>query len=522
MDKKNYIITEICKKTNQCNLKKRFKDYFLNYYPDESNSWNFKYNINTLGKVKKNDFHYVFEKLQKYYNEVTYIKELKNIVNDLNDNIKDTILILKGFDYDKEFLVNNYLEYWENLNYVIIYGYEEKYNKLCRKIIGEYGDILLERHLELNKNEVKGIIYWGNINKQIYKTNDELNEFCNKIQLKKEDDKIKIRVYFYDRKIEKIKDDIDFMMKRLELELGQKDSKIMIFNGYNYDTSISFAGIVLNPSNFKYFNEVRWDRFMEMQKYSGKLMLIGIRNYLINNSDSIDMKRFLIFSSMILFLYGLRKPNDVDILGYDKPKIKNKVLNLFNNYGSCSRRILEIGELSVRGYGEWKAGLKKEYLNNWFGFEWPRMFGAKDMEDMIFNPRYYISLIGLKIISLNADIERRKIRYRAAAYSDLIAYNYFMPIKTKIDEPPYKYIVSGEEKNYESKEEILKLLKKIKEHLRNRYDIRMNIEYISKELGLPEKRTGFISKEILNKKNKYIVRRLGMYNRVSSRKKVRN
>ena len=183
---------------------------------------------------------------------------------------------------------------------------------------------------------------------------------------------------------------------------------------------------------------------------------------------------------MILFLYGLRKPNDVDILGYDKPKIKNKVLNLFNNYGSCSRRILEIGELSVRGYGEWKAGLKKEYLNNWFGFEWPRMFGAKDMEDMIFNPRYYISLIGLKIISLNADIERRKIRYRAAAYSDLIAYNYFMPIKTKIDEPPYKYIVSGEEKNYESKEEILKLLKKIKDHLRNRYDIRMNIEYISK------------------------------------------
>ena len=179
---------------------------------------------------------------------------------------------------------------------------------------------------------------------------------------------------------------------------------------------------------------------------------------------------------MILYLYGLRKPNDVDILGYDLPYPTGKTKILYQNFASSSKRIVNIGELQVRGYGDWQIGKSKEYLNNWFGYEWANLFGARNMEDMIFNPRYYLSLMGLKIITIKGDIERRKIRYRATSYADIIGYNFYLKDKILIEELPYKYIVQGEEKSYQTKEEILLLLKKIKNYLKMRYNIRMNTQ----------------------------------------------
>jgi hypothetical protein len=96
--------------------------------------------------------------------------------------------------------------------------------------------------------------------------------------------------------------------------------------------------------------------------------------------------------------------------------------------------------------------------------------------------------MGLKIITINADMQRRKIRYRPASYSDLIAFNYYLKININIDEPPYKYIVQGQEKSYNTKEEILSLLKKIKFYLKNRYNLLFNIKQISKLIKLKKNR----------------------------------
>jgi hypothetical protein len=193
---------------------------------------------------------------------------------------------------------------------------------------------------------------------------------------------------------------------------------------------------------------------------------------------------------MILYLYGLRKPNDVDILGYDLPKPYGKTASLYNTFGSSNKRILNIGELQVRGYRDWRVGYSKEYLNEWFGYEWANLFGARNMEDMIFNPRYYLSLMGVKILILKGDMERRIIRYRATSYADIIGYNFYLKNKIKIEEPPYKYIIKGEEKSYETEEDIIILLKKIKNYLKNRYNIKLSMKNISIELHLKENRCG--------------------------------
>jgi hypothetical protein len=401
--------------------------------------------------IKKNDTDQVINNLEKYYNKVEYLKEIKKE----KIKIKDGIILVEGRNYDREYIVYNYLEYWNDLRYVAIYSDQSSPNySEIKPIISEYGEILVERLLKLNKEELQGILYWEN--KRLNPTPNSKN----------------LIVYFYNKRQDKLTDDLLFMKERII----QSNNKIIITIGENTRESLSFAALLLNPSNFDYFNNMNFERFMKLGNL-GKVMCAKLRDYLQRNvSNPIDMKRFLFFSSIILYLYGLRKPNDIDIIGYDLPLAKGKTNKLFETFGSTGKNILNIGELSVKGYGNWQVGKSKEYLNNWFGYEWPNLIGATDMADMIFNPRYYLSLMGLKIITIKGDMERRKIRYRATSYADIIGYNYYINDKILIEELPYKYIVQGEEKSYETKAEILLLLKKIKNYLKIRYNIRLNYQ----------------------------------------------
>ena len=412
--------------------------------------------------IKKNDTNQVINNLEKYYNKVDYIKELKKE----KIKIKDGIIIVEGRNYDKEYIVYNYLEYWNQLHYVAIYSDNDSPNySEIKNIISEFGEILVERTLKLKKEELKGILYWEN--KRITTTSKNLV------------------VYFYNKRQDKLRDDLLFMKERLILV-----SNKIISIGENTRESILYAELILNPSNLDYFNGMNWDRFLKLGT-SGKIKTLNIRDYLLRNiSNPMDMKRFLFFSSIILYLYGLRTPNDIDLLGYELPLAKGKTEILFQNFGSSNKTILNIGELSVKGYGNWNLGKSKEYLNNWFGYEWANLFGARDMADMIFNPRYYLSLMGVKILILKGDMERRIIRYRATSYADIIGYNYYLKDKIDIEEPPYKYIVKGEEKSYETEQDILLLLKKIKNYLRVRYNIKVTIKKLAIELHLKEDRFG--------------------------------
>ena len=96
--------------------------------------------------------------------------------------------------------------------------------------------------------------------------------------------------------------------------------------------------------------------------------------------------------------------------------------------------------------------------------------------------------MGVKILVIKGDMERRRVRYRATSYADIIGYNYYLKHQLLIEEPPYKYIVKGEEKSYESKEDIILLLKKIRNYLKIRYNIKMNMNNLAIKLHLKEDR----------------------------------
>ena len=65
-------------------------------------------------------------------------------------------------------------------------------------------------------------------------------------------------VYFYNKKQDKFTDDLLFMKERLI----QSNNKLIISIGENTRESLSYAALLLNPSNFDYFNNMNFDRFI--------------------------------------------------------------------------------------------------------------------------------------------------------------------------------------------------------------------------------------------------------------------
>jgi len=162
--------------------------------------------------IKKNDIDQVINNLEKYYNKVEYLKEIKKE----KIKIKDEIIIVEGRNYDKEYIVYNYLEYWNDLRYVAIYSDQLSDSSEIKSIIYEYGEILVERSLKLNKEELQGILYWENKRLNPPPTSKNLI------------------IYFYNKRQDKLTDDLLFMKERIIQSIGE-----------NTRESLSYAALLL-------------------------------------------------------------------------------------------------------------------------------------------------------------------------------------------------------------------------------------------------------------------------------------
>ena len=283
----------------------------------------------------------------------------------------------------------------------------------------------------------------------------------------------------------RIKNDIRLLLTKID----NKNVKNKAVNIKSYlhvnDTfiqSIEIASIYLNKKNFEFFNIINFNRFMNMINFRGKVMFLMFKKWLYYNFQTIDTFRSLIFSSYILFLVGLRTPTDLDVFIYHNPiKAKTKNFNELVKIGADRGGYFGFLDLTCKGFGEWQS--TDSYKNKWFTEEWPNLFNAKDYEEMLFDPRYHINFLGLKIGCFEADLVRREKRARAASYSNLIAIKYYNIKDIKIPKIPEEYFVSHTKQYYKTPAEKILLFKKIKSILQYNYKINLSFEEIAKYLG---------------------------------------
>lgn len=184
----------------------------------------------------------------------------------------------------------------------------------------------------------------------------------------------------------------------------------------------------------------------------------------------------IVISSSVLAVIGVTSARDVDAYLYnpsDNPD-HDKAWDRFKRH--------EQFDIKIFHKGHWERQSQKDYyLGNWLNSEWPHLVGARDFEDLLYNPSHHFVYRGVKFISLEATIERIKKRVRYTSYVDLLGIRDVLKIPVDIPcLPSYRFargsiaLISEDEKKI--------MIGKIKRAAREWYEIRMSTDAIAKLL----------------------------------------
>lgn len=156
--------------------------------------------------------------------------------------------------------------------------------------------------------------------------------------------------------------------------------------------------------------------------------LLKLKKWLLENFSDEDRNRFILIGSTVLFSFGIRAPNDIDLYVYRDIEDKAFLKRFKDALNTIPKELLSCTDILVRGHGRWsdRRWLDRKRSPDFikraifqYTYEWPNSFGAESMIDVINNPQFHHYFLGLKCISLQAEIERRVQRIRPSAYADL-------------------------------------------------------------------------------------------------------
>jgi hypothetical protein len=255
---------------------------------------------------------------------------------------------------------------------------------------------------------------------------------------------------------------------------------------------------------------------------TSKKMFLKYRNWLNNNIDMNNHSKFLLYSSVVLYLLGHRPMNDLDLYIHSIPKDLQEKVNEFSTNSE-----FKYIDYSIKNTEKWPI-----YWDTWLDI-WAQKCGAKYFEEILGNPKYHFYFLGVKIISLECDVTRRLDRCRPRAVADLIslkkryAYNinilpinemsqYYISIIDKTDFEIDELIKKGGIKNEQNREicieyktDIPKFINTIIYALHTRYRMTFTIKEIRRELNMEidEKREPYTNNSDFKKNIKIFIKK---------------
>ena len=502
-NKKKYIIDLICWNIKNCKTRDEWNENWLQYFPNKSLNWDININLNILfPKNKYLDFKSPLEKLYKYY-KVDYFKTLLETLNNTTFNLIENIIYIDNNDYELNQILNYYIYNFKNM-FILniwpinknIFNSKDNFIKVIN-LLKNNGTIHFIKKIEISQKEALPLFF------QLYSDKDGMKDLksilhkvinCgwkyNKENLNKKENAMAIFYEPFDNNLlsgkdAKLKTEIRLLLTKIDNK-NTNNHKLNIKNYLHindtFSQTLELGSIYLNKTNFDFFNMININKFMKMLNFRGKAMFLIFKKWLHENFETIDLFRVLIFSSYILFLIGLRTPSDLDVIVYHNPiKAKTKSFNKFIEDGAIRGGLFGFLDFTIKGFSEWKDD--NSYKNDWFLKEWPNLVGSKGYDDIIFNPRYHINFLGIKIGSLETDLKRREKRSRAPSYADLIAIKYYNIKNIEIPKIPQEYYQNHILKYYKTTDDKKLLFIKIKNILKYRYNIELSLLEIAKYLN---------------------------------------
>ena len=324
----------------------------------------------------------------KTKSDIMTVINSKNLIVNFNDSINE--MFLEAF--------RNY----DNLNFIIFFNKKKVdtynfYSKYLSKNIVLYG----LKNIKLCQRSFRSFIL------QLYYENDfsfdKIKDILKYITNNKNQKEITFTVLIFKEKNKKLLEE--------DIKKVPKYENIKVYIPQNKIKKIIVSSIIFSNSSINFLKKFDLKRFSKDFKKSKKIFM-DYHNFLFEKINFSDHYKFMLYSSVILFLFGLREMNDLDIYvdNIEKSKTSN-ILNLIENKFLNSKKY----DVSVKNTKYWP-----KYWNIWLK-EWAQLSGTRSFQNIVVQPQYHFYFLGIKIISPEVDLQRRIKRQRPRAFADLIA-----------------------------------------------------------------------------------------------------
>jgi hypothetical protein len=201
------------------------------------------------------------------------------------------------------------------------------------------------------------------------------------------------------------------------------------------------------------------------------------KNLMSKNFSALERDRTLIYSGTIFFSLGLRPCRDIDLYFHNKGDVDllKKVDRIFNDEDKSKAL-----DVSMEGHDEWTKDGIKHHWSQFILIDWPKMFGASHMDEVILDPKFHYYFLGCKFIKIEADLIRKANSMRPSHMGDILMVSTYPDMKIDVSVQPMplfkKTLVSGVETSIDSRESLLKQLKLVKSAVNYKYNNKMTVE----------------------------------------------
>lgn len=379
------------------------------------------------------------------YENITFISDFSEIKNNYlkisdisvsNKKLLEKKKVIQKFDNEMDLIFFESIRYYFNLSCILFISLdiESVFLKYKNNFKNEF-DLYGIKELFVSKKVLINIIYQMKNNE--FDSLYDIENFIDKNYVIK-DNKYKLIVLI-------LKENENVISYFNKFNKNKKLNNYII--PFNMCQKITLIGILFNKTSLDFYEIQRIEFFVHNNKNKGFEYFNLYRDWFYNNIDPRDIHKFMLFSSIVLCLLGLRDSNDLDLyisnLNYS---YSNNIEHKVNSTYILKNDKYSFIDASIEGTNKWKHYWKK-WLN-----EWAQKCGADNFEKILNNPKYHFYFLGIKIIDLNCDLVRRIIRNRPRSSADLIMINKNFNFNIKIPYIPDTIIEYTQMKNITNNE----------------------------------------------------------------------
>jgi endonuclease/exonuclease/phosphatase family metal-dependent hydrolase len=445
-------------------------------------NWNVSRILYPIINIKPYEYLKVIEYLKDYFSSYNYYK---NIYEKIKDTKFDKELIYSELN-DK--VIREYIKCRPNIAIIVLYPKAtNKDNKMKNfiKKLEDNGKIYYQKDIEVTYQMLYNIIYQQYINTYRMKTNQNIIYKINRLGMKPyldETKKIKIIVFDPNDNIKIFGSSVTFKNELRDIFLDE-DLKNTTFEstddnyprGHDYlhinDTfndAIEYSNIFFNDNSINFLKkQVTW-RFINFHESQKQLIDLKQKLYTI---PIVEQYKFLVVSSGILSVYGIRELNDLDIFAMDDLKInKSKINEFLNKYDISYKYATDWTE-----YWEWEINERIKLFTD-----------EPNYNEFILNQDNSFYFAGIKFLRLKYEIPFRALRKgRPAQIADLIIMRRLLNLNYQIDIPEKIMVYNHSKKTYEWIKPIIDTyILSVRKYLFKRYKINVSTTNILKWLEM--------------------------------------